>query len=42
LETYPYCRGRIAPRRYLYIGGTYDRPGKPAVVLIVGRRSIQP
>lgn len=37
---YPYCYGPVAERRFLYVGGTYARPGEPAVVVALSRRPI--
>jgi hypothetical protein len=37
---YPQCTVQIGGRRWLYVGGTYDLPGEPAVVLILSRRRV--
>ena len=37
---FPECSVRIAENRWLYVGGTYDLPGEPAVVLIVSPRRV--
>lgn len=39
---YPSCSVRLAERRWLYVGGTYNRRGRPAVVLILSRRRVGP
>lgn len=39
-EPYPACRVRLAKRRWLYVGGTYERSGRPAAVLYLSRRPL--
>jgi hypothetical protein len=35
---YPYCSGRIGEHRWLYVGGTYHRPGEPALLVILSTK----
>jgi len=37
---FPQCSVRIAPGRWLYVAGTYEEPGVPAVVLMLSRRPV--
>ena len=36
-EPYPACRVRITADRWLYVAGTYAKPGQPAVFLVLSR-----
>jgi hypothetical protein len=37
---FPQCSVRLRPGRFLYVAGTYDLPGAPAVVVMLSRRPV--
>ena len=37
---FPACQVRIAADRWLYVAGTYDRPGEPAVFLVLSPKRL--